>query len=186
MQCRPDRARPSGAAHARRDATLRNVAQGPRTTEPRRRGSRRRSRPGREHGRGWQGQCARCWTLMGGPIGNSRACSARGEKRWWPTGGAASGFRRRGWHWRSRRSTRGDVVNEPLTPEALRDRMAEQRWGPAGLAAALGVARAAITRWQSGRSSPAAGVTLALAEAERPTPLDARHISGPAVRPADR
>ena len=80
----------------------------------------------------------------------------------------------------------GDVVNEPLTPEALRDRMAEQRWGPAGLAAALGVARAAITRWQSGRSSPAAGVTLALAEAERPTPLDARHISGPAVRPADR
>ena len=62
----------------------------------------------------------------------------------------------------------GDVVNEPLTPEALRDRMAEQRWGPAGLAAALGVARAAITRWQAGRSSPAAGVTLALAEAGPP------------------
>ena len=80
----------------------------------------------------------------------------------------------------------GDVVGEPLTSEALRDRMAERGWGPAGLAAALGVARAAITRWQSGRTSPAAGVTLALAETERRTPLDARHISGPAVRPADR
>ena len=62
----------------------------------------------------------------------------------------------------------GDVVGEPLTSETLRDRMAERGWGPAGLAAALGVARAAITGWQSGRTSPAAGVTLALAEAGPP------------------
>ena len=38
----------------------------------------------------------------------------------------------------------------------------------------------------AGYRVPPAGVTLALAEAERRTPLDARHISGPAVRPADR
>ena len=97
VRCRPDRARPIGVDercvglaferlplddYARRDATLRNVAQGPKTTEPRRRGSRRHARPGRERGRGWQGQCARCWTLTGGQIGNSRTCSARGDKRW--------------------------------------------------------------------------------------------------------
>ena len=70
-----------------------------------------------------------------------------------------------------------DVDDEPgtrLDAAALRAWMAAGGWSTPGLAAALGVAQAAVVRWRAGRTSPSRTVTLALSEAERRVPRPAR------------
>ena len=69
-----------------------------------------------------------------------------------------------------------DAGDEPeaLDATTLRARMDEAGWSSPGLAAALGVARAAVIRWRNGRTAPSRAVTLAITEAERRTPPAAR------------
>jgi len=73
----------------------------------------------------------------------------------------------------------GDVA-EDMDAAGLRDRMKREGWSVAGLAAALGVGRHAVTRWRSDargqgrRPVPPPGVSLAINEAERRVPRWAR------------
>ena len=64
----------------------------------------------------------------------------------------------------------GDEPGELPDAAAVRARMDAGGWNAAGLAAALGVARAAVIRWRNGRTAPSRAVTLAITEAERRTP----------------
>ena len=68
----------------------------------------------------------------------------------------------------------GDEAGEPIDAAALRARMEAGGWSTQGLASALGVASAAVTRWRAGRTAPGSTVALAISEAERRTPRAAR------------
>ncbi|MYA20239.1 MAG: helix-turn-helix transcriptional regulator [Chloroflexi bacterium] len=69
----------------------------------------------------------------------------------------------------------GDEPGEPIDAAALRARMEAGGWSTQGLASALGVASAAVTRWRAGRTAPGSTVALALGFAERRTPRAARN-----------
>lgn len=71
-----------------------------------------------------------------------------------------------------------DIDDEPgegLDAAALRAHMAAAGWSVSRLAAALGVATAAMVRWRRRGPSAARSLTLAIAEAERRTPRSRRH-----------
>lgn len=68
----------------------------------------------------------------------------------------------------------GDEPGRPIDAAELRARMEAGGWSTAGLAAALGVASAAVVRWRAGRTAPSSTMALALGEAERRTPRAAR------------
>ena len=69
-----------------------------------------------------------------------------------------------------------DAGDEPeaLDATTLRARMDEAGWSSPGLAAALGVARAAVIRWRIGRLASPRGLALAIRETGRRTPPAAR------------
>ena len=83
----------------------------------------------------------------------------------------------------------GDVA-EDMDAAELRDRMKREGWSVAGLAAALGVGRHAVTRWRSDargqgrRPVPPPGVSLAINEAERRVPRWARRSADESARMA--